>query len=497
MVLKSKNILFMVILLVAIILLSNKHHTGNIYKVEALNINNLDKVVSDKSFNSFDINENPLLIDMVFDKETVWQYWTLILAGGIIGQINGNTNWVAVADFNNDGWKDVFDAILSASFFSTGTFDVLLRNNGVGNLVVENLLSLPIDQSMIADADDVNNDGYQDVVVGNNFESFFNFCGQPDLLYLNNGTGGFYVGFNFGDNELGSDIEIGDINNDGWKDVVTGNVPSPAGCGTGTSKVYINNGPYVISAVPIGGTGSIINYAITFADNTAVSLPSPVPASDTALEDFDNDGDLDLVTVMYSNLGTCNFKIFKNNGAGIFIQQNVPTTSSVFSHYCFKMEAVDLDNDSDKDLVITNPTTNSSTNGITFMQNNGNAVFSTPIVIVDGISYTNGVVYPGAVAYDIETGDFNNDGKQDIFVALPIFNPFMGSTKIVLLNNNNFNFNKLQNVGSMWTGLSIITNGTIVKLFDANNDNKLDVLLNRRGPAHSNNGQASALFYHV
>jgi hypothetical protein len=130
---------------------------------------------------------------------------------------------------------------------------------------------------------DVDRDGDLDLVVGND--------GQPNRLYLNNGTANPWGG------AIGSDITsdaratrsvaLGDVDLDGDLDLVVGNDGQP-------NRLYLNNG----TANPWSGvSGSNIT-----SDAKATRA--------VALIDVDRDGDLDLVTGNYGQPD----RLYLNNG---------------------------------------------------------------------------------------------------------------------------------------------------------------------------------------
>jgi len=136
-------------------------------------------------------------------------------------------------DYDLDGDLDAYllnHAIHAADNYTNATTtrakrnqlsgDRLMRNDGnhfTDVTALSNIYSSPVGFGLGVAVSDVNNDGFPDIYVSNDFH-------ENDYLYLNNGDGTFTEGiekaithtsqFSMGNN-------IADINNDGWTDIVT------------------------------------------------------------------------------------------------------------------------------------------------------------------------------------------------------------------------------------------------------------------------------------
>ena len=161
--------------------------------------------------------------------------------------------------YRNDGTSDPFDGVLG---------------DGVGG---------DRDNTFALAVGDVDGNGSLDVITANS--------GEPNRLYLNNGTTDPFAGVSGVDvspdesNTKGA--VLGDVDGDGDLDLVTAELSGP-------NRLYLNNG----TADPFDG---VTGLDITF---------DSAPTRSVALGDIDDDGDLDLV-VANSNAAS---RVYRNNG---------------------------------------------------------------------------------------------------------------------------------------------------------------------------------------
>jgi len=226
----------------------------------------------------------------------------------------------AWGDFDNDGLLDLY----VANSASTRT-NPLFKNkgNGIFEEVIGSDVSKDADASRSVNWVDVNNDGLQDLYVGNE-----NNTGNK--LHLNLGNGKFgKEGIGGVETTFGS--SFGDIDNDGDFDLFLANTNIPSGA----SNQLLRNDDGDFNQI-IGGTVD---------KDGGCSIGS-------AFGDYDNDGDLDLIVTN----GFCNNPInflYENLGDGEMVRRDELLTGN--NPVCSYGTAWgDINNDGFLDLMIAN-----------------------------------------------------------------------------------------------------------------------------------------------
>jgi len=181
------------------------------------------------------------------------------------------------ADYDNDGWKDLF---VSRTFRPNQLF----HNNGDGTFTdVTASSGLGEDCcTTVASWGDYDNDGYLDLYVGRYLDpretiptTFYARNGEPNRLYHNNGDGTFTDVTDragVGDTGLCLGSAWGDYDNDGYPDLFVVN-------DFGRSTLYHNNGDGTFEDVTVAAG------ALAYGAGMSASFA-----------DYDNDGLLDLYT---------------------------------------------------------------------------------------------------------------------------------------------------------------------------------------------------------
>jgi hypothetical protein len=278
------------------------------------------------------------------------------------------------SDINNNGWLDIIAASLNGQ---SGRGFFVFESNGTGGFLPARVYSSGMGSSTVL-CDDVNMDGFKDVLVVDYSMSI--------NVHLNKGDATFPTSPFYQIEGSSEDIEAGDINLNGHIDIITS---SDDGVATDIS-VLLNNGDG------------------TFANYFTISRPSPNKGGAHAkLRDMNGNGYPDVVFVSPSNnLSYQAFIAFNNTNGGF----GAPVTLPVGSCGWGDVDAVDIDNDGDLDIVITEflacPSISESGKRLYFLKNNGDGTFQPPYVKVIGSNPRSFTI-----------GDFNQDGNIDLATA--------------------------------------------------------------------------------
>jgi len=253
----------------------------------------------------------------------------------------------AWADYDNDGFLDLYVTNNAHTIFCYGQSNKLYKNKGDGTFddVTETAGAGETGNSIGAAWSDYDDDGDLDLCVLNFASPFLDPPeGNPSVLYRNNNDGTFTnVTSASGIEHIdgGHGVAWGDYDNDGDMDF------------------YIaNNSATLSTSPPISSSGKNVLYRNnndgTFIDVTdEAGVGSTLTSTEVTWVDYDNDGDLDLHVVNGGIQGNQSSILYKNNGDGTFsdiastagIQNTGPGEGATWGDY---------DNDGDMDLYVVN-----------------------------------------------------------------------------------------------------------------------------------------------
>lgn len=199
------------------------------------------------------------------------------------GSESDNTQSLALGDIDRDGDLDIVSG-------NKGAQNAVHLNDGSGHFTATNALrpfGIFSGDTTGLNLGDIDGDGYLDVVVGNRY--------QPAVIYLNDTSGGFPEKLSRPIGEAINNVQsvaIGDVNGDGALDLALGSL-------YGANLVYTNDGKG--------------NY-----DKSSVQALGPEGNNtyDLAFGDINGDGALDLATTQWNRPAP--HRVFLNDGHGHF-----------------------------------------------------------------------------------------------------------------------------------------------------------------------------------
>jgi hypothetical protein len=288
---------------------------------------------------------------------------------------------LSTADLNADGYLDILAATPSGR--ANDGYNVLLSNGTGGFLPVQ--FYEASQQTVAAGAADADGDGDLDVITVANSSAAI-------TVHQNPGTGVFPVLTRYDAGRQARGLDAADIDGDQDLDIVT--IDLDLLPGNGRVRVLRNN-----------GNG-------TFAP-TVTYIP-PLNAGALRLSDLDGDGRPDILLGSASTEPPYHFAVMKNNGDGTFAPGVV-----TFVNGCGQpeLEAADLDNDGDLDVVYSDVQACVTIPPRVFIfRNDGNANFTLA-----------NTFFPPLPAIGVTAADLNHDGKLDLVAGQNGIGVFLGN----------------------------------------------------------------------
>jgi enediyne biosynthesis protein E4 len=397
---------------------------------------------------------------------------------------------VAALDYNNDGWMDIYftNGAAMPSLNKTGPeyFNRLFRNNGNGTFTDVTEVSGVAGEgySMGVAVGDYDNDGYPDIfVAGVNRNILYHNRGDGTFEDVTEKAHLGGVDPHFGKMWSVSAAWV-DIDNDGWLDLIVTNYVQwdpklEPRCGSPQQPLYCDPGAY-------HGTPNQLfrnNHDGTFTDITESSgLGAQIgKGMGVAIADYDGDGLMDFFVAndsvpnfLFHNLG---HGTFEEVGmlAGVALDENGKPVASMGADFR------DLDDDGRPDLILTAMINDT----FPLFRNTGKS----PVFEDDTASSGLALETRTLTGWGVGLYDFDNDGFKDIFTAnshFPALNRYLGTApelpNSLFRNLGNSKFQDVSKTAGSDFQLAGFHRGAAFADFD--NDGRLDaVVSNVNGPA--------------
>jgi enediyne biosynthesis protein E4 len=431
--------------------------------------------------------ESPKYYNRLFHNNHDGTFTDVTEKAGLVGE--GYDMAVAVGDFDNDGWEDIYVASVTKNHLyrnnGDGTFTDVTDKAGVGSPMYKARKMW----SAAAGWVDYNNDGKLDLFVANYCRWEVNkdpmclgggrlraYCHPkfyeplPSTLYRNNGDGTFTdVSDETGiSKKLGKGMGIGfnDYDGDGFVDIFVANDNMP-------NSLFHNLKGKAFEEVAMDA-------GVAYSENGKA-----VSGMGIEFRDFDNDG---LPDIWHTATELETFPLFRNRGAGIFIDV---TGRSGLARPTLEMSgwsngAADFDNDGLKDLFVARGNVldniaefTSRTYGEpnSIFRNLGKMTFE-DVTAQTGTDMQLSEPYRGAVI-----GDLFNDGHMDLVVT--VLNGKARVLRNVTANENNWVAFTL--IGAKSNRMAI---GAQIKITTEDGKNQYDIVSTSAGYGASRDPRA-------
>jgi len=348
-----------------------------------------------------------------------------------ISTINSNYNICAV-DMNGDHLDDIVG-------ISANTLRIHYQQPGgtftITDFPIEGTSMMP-NWSMAAG--DCNRDGYNDLILGN---------GSGLSVWRSNSTGTAYSNFTPGQYIFCQRTNFADLNNDGNLDVFSCHDIAP-------NCYYLNDGADGLTFYQSNTTPGAMNFGIIGGNYS------------TLWTDFDNDGDTD---VFISKCSGPPCELHRNDGDGVYTDISAIAQINVTPIQTWSSAVADFDNDGDMDVIIT-----ASVGAHKYFRNNldtTNAVEEAFTNITTDSGWdTNTSTNIDNVAYD-----FDNDGFVDVLGggSKIMFN--QGNSKFAAVAYTGMTMGAVADVNN--DGFLDIVNGSTIRYAVPNTNNWLTIAL--------------------
>ena len=316
-------------------------------------------------------------------------------------------------DVNGDGFSDVIAGAMMNDGIATNAGRAYVyfggvALNSVADVVLNGVSANDFFGHSVSTAGDVNGDGYSDVIAGAPFnDAAGNESGRAYLFLggalMNNTADITITGAAAGDNLGHSVSTAGDINGDGYSDILTGAYGNDE-TGSSAGRAYVHMG----GMDPDNITDAIFSGAAA-NDNFGISVSSA--------GDFNGDGFSDIILGAVNNdaggSDAGRAYLYLNSLTGTDIEDEI-FTGTTLDYLGFSVSnAGDVNGDGYDDMII-GAIGNNSDRGIAYIHYGGTVPDNTPDLTLTGAAAGDNFGYSVSGA-----GDVNGDGYDDVIVGAP------------------------------------------------------------------------------
>ena len=376
----------------------------------------------------------------------------------------------SAGDFNGDGFDDILIGSFLADQEQNGIFSVgetyiifgsdagfaspfnLSTLNGANGFVINGIDDSDFSGRSVSSAGDINGDGFDDILIGASladpngnsssgetyvvFGSDGPFAASLDLSALNGANGFVINGINSFDKSGWSVSSAGDINGDGFDDILIGAFDAaPNGSNSGESYVIFGgNAPFAASfelSLLDGTNGFVIN-GIDMLDGSGFSVSSAGDINGDGIKDIligannaDPNGSASGETyiIFGSEAGfSANFELSSLDGTNGFVLNGI-NGGDESGHAV--SSAGDFNGDGIDDILIGAPSSDPDSKNVageTYVVFGSDGPFAARLEL-SSLNGTNGFIINGIDEFDesgnsvSSAGDINGDGFDDILIG--------------------------------------------------------------------------------